>query len=166
MVGENGLLGISKRGQSIYEEPVFATPGAMPLNLLKLCVGVSEIEELDSWVKDCRQGRGTLDHVTRMFPKRKDEILPGGSLFWVMRGMILCRQPIAALEEVTGSDGSVRCRILFKPQVIPVRPVPKRAFQGWRYLEEADSPPDLPKSAKVDGMPEKMRRELGELGLL
>ena len=166
MVGENGLLGISKRGQSIYEEPVFATPGAMPLNLLKLCVGVSEIEELDSWVKDCRQGRGTLDHVTRMFPKRKDEILPGGSLFWVMRGMILCRQPIAALEEVTGSDGIVRCRILFKPQVIPVRPVPKRAFQGWRYLEEADSPPDLPKSAKVDGMPEKMRRELGDLGLL
>ena len=166
MVGENGLLGISKRGQSIYEEPVFATPGAMPLNLLKLCVGVSEIEELDSGVKDCRQGRGTLDHVTRMFPKRKDEILPGGSLFWVMRGMILCRQPIAALEEVTGSDGIVRCRILFKPQVIPVRPVPKRAFQGWRYLEEADSPPDLPKSAKVDGMPEKMRRELGELGLL
>ena len=166
MVGENGLPGISKRGQSIYEEPVFATPGAMPLNLLKLCVGVSEIEELDSWVKDCRQGRGTLDHVTRMFPKRKDEILPGGSLFWVMRGMILCRQPIAALEEVTGSDGIVRCRILFKPQVIPVRPVPKRAFQGWRYLEEADSPPDLPKSAKVDGMPEKMRRELGELGLL
>ena len=160
------MLGISKRGQSIYEEPVFATPGAMPLNLLKLCVGVSEIEELDSWVKDCRQGRGTLDHVTRMFPKRKDEILPGGSLFWVMRGMILCRQPIAALEEVTGSDGIVRCRILFKPQVIPVRPVPKRAFQGWRYLEEADSPPDLPKSAKVDGMPEKMRRELGELGLL
>ena len=79
---------------------------------------------------------------------------------------LLCQQPIAALEEVTGSDGIVRCRILFKPQVIPVRPVPKRAFQGWRYLEEADSPPDLPKSAKVDGMPEKMRRELGELGLL
>lgn len=138
----------------------------MPLNLLKLCVGVSEIEELDSWVKDCRHGRDTLDHVTRMFPRRKDEILPGGSLYWVMRGMILCRQPIAALEEVTGSDGIVRCRIVFKPQIIPVRPVPKRAFQGWRYLEEADSPPDLPKSAKVDGMPEKMRRELGELGLL
>jgi hypothetical protein len=101
-----------------------------------------------------------------MFPKRKDEILPGGSLYWVMRGMILCRQPIAALEQVTGGDGIERCRIMFKPQIIPVRPVPKRAFQGWRYLEEADSPPDLPKSAKVEGMPEKMRRELAELGLL
>ena len=138
----------------------------MPLNLVKLCVGVTEIEELESWVKDARAGRDTLDHVTRMFPKRKEEILPGGSLYWVIRGMILCRQPIAALEEVTGADGITRCRIAFKPQIIPVRPVPKRAFQGWRYLEEADSPPDLPKTAKVEGMPEKMRRELAELGLL
>lgn len=138
----------------------------MALNLVKLCVGVSEVEELEAWVKDCRAGRDTLDHVTRMFPKRKDEILPGGSLYWVMRGMILCRQPISALEQVTGGDGIERCRIVFKPQIIPVRPVPKRAFQGWRYLEQADSPPDLPKSAKVEGMPEKMRRELAELGLL
>jgi len=138
----------------------------MPLNIVKLCVGVTEIDELEAWVKDARAGRDTLDHVTRMFPKRKDEILPGGSLYWVIRGMILCRQPIAALEEVTGADGIVRCRIAFKPQIIPVRPVPKRAFQGWRYLEEADSPPEPPKSAKVEGMPEKMRRELAELGLL
>jgi hypothetical protein len=138
----------------------------MPLNLLKLCVGVSEIEELESWVKDCRAGRDTLDHVTRMFPKRKEEILAGGSLFWVIRGMILCRQPIADLEAVTGADGIERCRIVFKPQIIAVRPTPKRAFQGWRYLETADSPPDLTKSLKVQGMPEKMRRELSELGLL
>lgn len=138
----------------------------MPLHLLKLCVGVSEIEELESWVKDAKAGRDTLDHVTRMFPKRREEILAGGSLYWVIRGMILCRQPIASLEEVTGTDGIARCRIAFKPQIVPVRPVPKRAFQGWRYLEEADAPPDLPKSAKVEGMPGKMRRELSELGLL
>lgn len=138
----------------------------MALNILKLCVGVSEIEELESWVKDCKSGRDTLDHVTRMFPKRKDEILPGGSLYWVLRGMILCRQPIAALEPVTGADGIERCRIVFKPHIIPVRPVPKRAFQGWRYLDESDAPPDLPKSLKVEGMPEKLRRELAELGLL
>ena len=138
----------------------------MPLHLLKLCVGVSEIDELESWVKDARAGRDTLDHVTRMFPKRRDEILQGGSLYWVIRGMILCRQPIAALDEVTGDDGITRCRILFRPQIIPVRPVPRRAFQGWRYLEEADAPPDLPKAARVEGMPEKMRRDLSELGLL
>ncbi len=138
----------------------------MILNLVKLCVGVSEIEELESWVKDCRAGRDTLDHVTRMFPRRKAEILPGGSLYWVIRGMILCRQPIAGLEAVTGADGIERCRIAFKPQIIPVRPTPKRAFQGWRYLDAADSPPDLPKSMKAQGMPERMRRELAELGLL
>ncbi|MCA3556318.1 DUF1489 domain-containing protein [Aestuariivirga sp.] len=138
----------------------------MPLNLVKLCVGVSEIEELESWVRDCKAGRDTADHVTRMFPRRRDEILPGGSLYWVMRGMILCRQPIAALEEVTGSDGIARCRIVFRPQIIAVRPVPRRAFQGWRYLEEADSPADLPKSSRIEGMPETLRRELAELGLL
>ncbi len=72
----------------------------MALHMLKLCVGVSEVEELESWVKDCRAGRDTLDHTTRMFPKRRDEILKGGSLYWVIRGMILCRQPIADLEAV------------------------------------------------------------------
>jgi len=138
----------------------------MALNLVKLCVGVTEIEELESWIRDCRAGRDTLDHVTRMFPRRQSEILPGGSLYWVIRGMILCRQPIAALEEVTGSDGIGRCRIVFKPKIIPVRPTPRRAFQGWRYLEEADAPPDLPKAVKTEGLSEKMRRELAELGLL
>jgi len=138
----------------------------MALNLVKLCVGVSEIEELDSWIRDCRKGRDTLDHVTRMFPKRHGEIVPGGSLYWVIRGMILCRQPIAALEAVTGADGINRCRIVFKPQIIPVRPQPRRAFQGWRYLDAADAPPDLPKAAAVSGLSAKMRRELAELGLL
>jgi hypothetical protein len=138
----------------------------MALNILKLCVGVNEIEELESWVRDCRAGRDTLDHTTRMFPKRREEIIPGGSLYWVIRGMILCRQPIADLEAVTGADGIGRCRIVFKPQIVPVRPTPKRAFQGWRYLEAADAPPDMPKSTKAEGMPEKMRRELAELGLL
>lgn len=140
--------------------------GTMPLNLVKLCVGVSEIDELERWIKDWRAGRETLDHTTRMFPKRRDEILAGGSLYWVIRGLILCRQPIADLVAVTGADGIERCRIDFKPRIIPVQPVPRRAFQGWRYLEAADSPPDLPKGAKATGMPEKMRRELSELGLL
>jgi hypothetical protein len=140
--------------------------GAMALHMLKLCVGVSEIDELESWIKDCRAGRDTLDHTTRMFPKRRDEILKGGSLYWVIRGLILCRQPIADLQAVTGSDGIERCRIMFKPKIIPVRPAPRRAFQGWRYLEDADAPPDLPKTARAEGMSEKMRRDLAELGLL
>lgn len=139
----------------------------MPLNLIKLCVGVSEVEEMDAWLGMCKGGQDTLDHVTRMFPRRKDEILPGGSLYWVMRGMIMCRQPIADLEAVRGADGIERCRIVFKPQIIRVRPTQRRAFQGWRYFEEADVPPDLKKgeSSSAD-MPEDMRRDLAALGLL
>ena len=138
----------------------------MTLHLVKLCVGVSELSELEAWVKDASAGRDTLDHVTRSFPRREAEILPGGSLYWVIRGMILCRQPIANFEKVVGTDGIGRCRINFKPKIIPVRPVPRRAFQGWRYLEGADVPPDLGKAQAGAGLSEKMRRELAALGLL
>ncbi len=139
----------------------------MTLHLIKLCVGVNEVEEMDAWVAMTRKGRDTLDHVTRMFPRRKGEILPNGSLYWVIRGLILCRQPIADLEAVRGNDGIERCRIVFKPRIIRVRPTPRRAFQGWRYLTEADAPPDLQQGEMaVADMPEAMRRELAGLGLL
>lgn len=135
--------------------------------MIKLCVGANDLGALESWIADCRKGRDTLDHITRMFPRRKDEILAGGSLYWVIRGMILCRQPIADLEAVTGEDGIERCRIVFKPKIIPVRPTPRRAFQGWRYLDGADVPPDLEKAGKGHAeMPESMRRDLADLGLL
>lgn len=139
---------------------------AMPLNLIKLCVGVSEISEMKNWVKMARKGGEALDHVTRMFPRRKDEILPGGSLFWVIRGMILCRQPIADLEAIACSDGIQRCRIVFKPQIIIVRPTPRRAFQGWRYLLEEDSPVDMAAGSIGGDMTEAMRRDLAALGLI
>jgi hypothetical protein len=139
---------------------------AMALHLIKLCVGVSEIEEMNSWVKISKKSQEDCDHVTRMFPRRKDEVLPDGSLYWVIRGLILCRQPIADLQEVTGLDGIHRCRILFKPQIIEVRPTPRRAFQGWRYLTADDAPVDLPRGEKGSDLPDKMRRELVELGLI
>jgi hypothetical protein len=138
----------------------------MPLHLLKLCVGVSEVSEMRQWVKNARNDLDTLDHTTRMFPKRRDEILDGGSLYWVIRGMILCRQPIADLVPVTGADGIARCRIEFKPKIILVRPSPRRAFQGWRYLSAEDAPPDLKSGTGAEDMSETMRRELAALGLL
>lgn len=138
----------------------------MALNLIKLAVGVVEVDEYTRWIADCQAGRDTLDHVTRMFPRRKDEILPGGSLYWVIKGMIMIRQPIADLQAVTGADGIERCRIMFKPEIILVRSVPRRPFQGWRYLLEADAPSDLVKRHGADDIPEALRRELAELGLL
>ncbi len=139
----------------------------MPLHLIKLCVGVSEIAEMSAWAKMARGNGEILDHVTRAYPKREAEIIPGGSLYWVIRSMVLCRQPIERFEKITGQDGVERCRIIFAPKIIPVRPVPRRAFQGWRYLEGDDAPPDLAALKKGDAeMPEQMKRELAALGLL
>lgn len=138
----------------------------MALHLIKLCVGAGSIDDLRNWLKDVRAGRDTLDHTTRMFPKRRDEILNGGSLYWVIGGLVLCRQPIADLVPVKGADGIERCRIDFKAKIIPVEPQPRRAFQGWRYLEDADAPRDIARAAATAAIPEKMRRDLAELGLL
>lgn len=138
----------------------------MPLHLVKLCVGASSIDDLRNWLKDVRAGRDTLDHTTRMFPKRGDEILAGGSLYWVIGGLILCRQPIADLVPVKGDDGIERCRIDFKAKIVPVEPQPRRAFQGWRYLEADDAPRDIARAALSAQIPEKMRRDLAELCLL
>ena len=138
----------------------------MNLHLVKLCVGVSAVQEMRNWAKIAGGSGEVCEHVTRMFPRRKDQIVPGGSLYWVIKGMILCRQPIADLEGVTDEHGIERCRIVFKPQIVLVRPTPRRAFQGWRYLEAADCPADLTKGETKADLPEQMRRDLAELGLL
>ena len=139
----------------------------MALHLIKLCVGVSEIDELRHWVAKAVKAGAIDDHVTRMFPKKRVEILAGGSLYWVMRGMIMCRQPIADMQEVVDAEGVHRCRIVFEPKVIAVRPTPRRAFQGWRYLLNEDAPHDLKVGqSSPAAMPEAMRRELAALALI
>jgi hypothetical protein len=138
----------------------------MALHLIKLCVGVSEIEEMNSWVKMARGTGEVLDHVTRMFPRRREEVLDGGSLYWVIRGMILCRQPIADLVPIIGADEIERCQIVFKPKIILVRPTPRRPFQGWRYLTAEDAPVDMARGSAGADMSEQMRRDLAALGLI
>ena len=102
-----------------------------------------------------------------MVPKRADEILDGGSIYWVIRGEIACREQVLGIEPFTDGDGIGRCRLILDPHCVPVRPRPYRAFQGWRYLAPGDAPPDLGAISKgVEAMPEDMRRELRELGLL
>ncbi|MDP4823199.1 MAG: DUF1489 domain-containing protein [Aestuariivirgaceae bacterium] len=139
----------------------------MTLHIVKLCVGVSGLEEFEQWRAHEKAARRKMDHVTRMFPKRADEVLDGGSIYWVIKSMILVRQPIVGLKAVTGADGIERCRMIFDPDYVLVRPTPRRAFQGWRYLDAADAPPDLAKSGTgAADMPEEMRAELAALGLL
>jgi len=106
-------------------------------------------------------------HTTRMTPKRVDELLVGGSLYWVIRGEIAAREKLLAIEPFRDGAGIGRCRLVMQPKVIPVRPRPMRAFQGWRYFTEDAAPPDLKSAGSgLTDMPEPMRRELRELGLL
>jgi len=146
----------------------------MPLHLIKLCVGADSIDDLAQWQKDRlaamrRAGeKPVLAHRTFQTPKRREEILDGGSLYWVIKGVVQVRQPIRDLREGTKDDGTPCCLIVLDKALIPVHPVPRRAFQGWRYLDAAAAPPDVKgmSAAALAGLPPKMRKDLADLGLL
>lgn len=139
------------------------------INLVKLCVGVDSVEDLRAYhaqTPSVRRDHGRY-HVTRMWPKRADELLCGGSLYWVIKGQIQCRQRITKLEEAIGSDGIRRCRIVLDPQIVLTQTAPRRAFQGWRYLAATDAPADLAQArAGDDELPEELSVELAALGVI
>jgi hypothetical protein len=136
------------------------------LHLIKLCVGPASIADLEArqarfLTEALRDGRTAAPfHVTRTLPKRHREITGQGSIYWVIRGTLSCRQAITAIEPLTDADGIPRCRLVFDPRLVPVAPRPYRPFQGWRYLTVGDASGDLA------AMPEALRRELVGLGLL
>lgn len=146
----------------------------MALHLIKLCVGATSIDDLAQWQKgrlaaQRKAGeRPRIFHATFQTPKRQSELLDGGSLYWVIKGVVQARQRLLGLEEGAKSDGSPCCLLLLDREIVPVRPVPRRAFQGWRYLAAEDAPPDL--SAHHGGglasLPSQMRRDLADLGLI
>jgi hypothetical protein len=138
----------------------------MTLHLLKLCVGIESIADLEA--RRAGQRRKALEHhvrVTRMAPRRSDELLDGGSLYWVIKGQIAARQALTAIEPFVDHEGIARCRLVLDPKLVPVVPRPFRAFQGWRYLADVDRPPDLPGSGEQN-MPAELRLELAALGLI
>ena len=145
----------------------------MALHILKLCVGCDSIEDLVEWRdQDAARKRAhglpvEQYHVTRMFPQRKAEILGGGSLYWVVKGNVQCRQKIIDLRPVKGDDGISRCKIVMEHEVIPTQWQPRRPFQGWRYLTSKEAPADLQGGlAGLSEMPRELREELASLGLL
>jgi hypothetical protein len=148
-----------------------AATAAPRLHLLKLCVGCDSVEDLAEWqagrIADARAA-GTPPfpfHVTRMRPRREAEVLAGGSLFWVIRGLVLVRQPILGLEPRPGADGITRCAIRLDPGLVRTLPQPRRAFQGWRYLRPEDAPGDLPGGA-ASALPPRLALDLAEIGVL
>jgi hypothetical protein len=145
----------------------------MTVHLIKLCVGCDSVRDLKGWIKEKlrakRKNREKPEHIhrTRMVPKRAEELVGGGSLYWVIRGEIMCRQRVRAIRPFVDKDGVGRCGIVLDPKVVLVEPKPHRAFQGWRYLAPRDAPRDLGKGQKgAVVMPETLRRELRELGLM
>lgn len=145
----------------------------MALHLIKLCVGCDSVADLEEWIarklkeKKKRGQKPEHIHTTRMTPKRVEELLDGGSLFWVIRGEVMCREKLLDIRPFVDKDGIGRCRIVLDGKIRLIAPRPYRAFQGWRYLSDADAPADLDRAARGAAvMPEAMRRELSELGLL
>ena len=134
----------------------------MTLHLIKLCVGAANPEELRAWrAERMAAGHRPIVH-TRQTPKRADEILDGGSLFWVFKGVILIRQSVLAIETI-GEGPQRRCEILLDPAMIPTAPQPRRAFQGWRYLPPEDAPADFGAVVSED-IPQDLARRLREAG--
>lgn len=136
------------------------------LNLMKLCVGADGPEDLLHWQQQ-RYGDGPAMHVTRMWPKREAELLDGGSLYWVFKGVMMARQRLLSLEERIGDDGIRRCALILDRDLVRVSAVPRRPFQGWRYLASGDAPIDLPKGREFDDpLPPAVASALADMGLL
>ena len=139
----------------------------MTVHLKKLSVGSESLASLRQWQEMRREGGSELMHVTRNTPRRADEVLDGGSMYWVIKGVMCARQPIIELRSMQRADGRPACGIILAPELVAVEPQRVRIFQGWRYLEAKDAPKDLPMSTDGDeAMPPELVAELRELGLL
>jgi hypothetical protein len=140
------------------------------IHMIKLCVGVSSLAELESY-RDERAhwwgadyGEDVHVHRTRMMPKRAQEMEGVSSIYWVIAGMVVCRQPILRLARYTDPEGKDYCDIVMAPDMVRTLPYPKRPFQGWRYLQTKDAPPDLGANENAGSL--ELAADLAKLGLL
>lgn len=144
----------------------------MTIHLVKLCVGADSVEDLRTWIEERvaeRRARGEpveQTHTTRMVPTRREEILDGGSLYWVIKGVVQVRQRILDIRPFKDTDGIGRCDLVLEPVLVPTQRQPRRPFQGWRYLTAKDAPRDVGGGSCSDDLPEHLREALAELCLL
>ncbi|MGH7072915.1 MAG: DUF1489 family protein [Stellaceae bacterium] len=139
----------------------------MPLHLIKLAVGVEDLKDLAAIQKQRRRERGRYAFFTRNMPKRVEELLDGGSIYWVVKGQIRARQRLKRFHQHADDAGRPYVIVEYQARIVPVRPRRMRPFQGWRYLEPGNAPPDLVPGAKGDDtLPDALADELRELGLL
>ena len=147
----------------------------MPVHILKLCVGVDNVEQLIDFQQRRRRecaAAGVAEeniHRTRNFPRRRDEVLDGGSLYWIIRGYVRVRQPIIRFDELENDPEGKRCGFVLAPDLIRTVLQVRRPHQGWRYLENGDAPADLLTFSGLEeeqAPPPEMAAELRSLGLI
>ncbi len=139
----------------------------MALHLIKLAVGVDDVAHLRKLQKERRRERGRYVFYTRHMPRRSEEILDGGSIYWVIKGYVRARERILGFIPVVEEDGERYTLVRYDPKIVETVWQPKRPFQGWRYLLPKDAPPDRPANAAAEGdLPDAMAQELRALGLL
>lgn len=140
-----------------------------PLHLVKLAVGIRDVAHLREVqrrrLRESAERPPRLRHRTRNRPVRAEEVLAGGSMYWVVRGVVAVRQRILGFEEDPAHDGRKPCAIVLDPELVATEPRPHRPFQGWRYLDPGRAPPDR-RGRVPDDLPAAMERDLRELGLL
>lgn len=142
------------------------------MHLIKLCVGVATLEELEGYRNERAHwwgldyGEDVHVHRTRMMPKRAEEIVESGSIYWVISGVVRCRQRVLRLAAATDREGRGCCDIIMAPDLVRVMPRPKRPFQGWRYLDPLEAPPDLDTGGFSEEGAMEIAEELARLGLL
>ncbi len=130
----------------------------MPLSMTKVAFGATSFEDLHGWFKT---QRASARLTTRYLPKRHEDMI-GGSVYWILKHQLVARSEILAFEEAEGG----RTEIVISTRLVDVHPKPKRAHQGWRYLEAADAPADLADGESAELLPPSMAGELAKLGLV
>lgn len=140
------------------------------LHIIKLCVGVKEVAELAAWQAERGRRDPPLRHCTRMMPKRVPDLLDGGSLYWVIGGFVRVRQRLVDVREEIWEDGTRGCGLVLHRELVPVELRPQKPFQGWRYLDPAAAPGDLPRgtvaASGLEKLPPALRQELAALCLI
>lgn len=145
----------------------------MTVHLIKLAVGIDSFAQLQERQRqrleaaEAEGAEAILRHLTRSTPRRAEDVLDGGSIYWVIKRAIRARQRIAGIDSAVNQRGQPRCALILDPELVPVRAQPFRPFQGWRYLEPSDAPADVIGGTDESAeMPSEMAEELRDLGLL
>ena len=137
----------------------------MTIHMVKLCVGVENIDDMIEWQARQMQTLPNPIHRTRAYPKQAEDMLNGGSIYWVVKRAIRFRQRIIDIRKVDDEEGRSLCELHFDPDIIQTYAQPKRPFQGWRYLKPGDAPRDLKSGKSAEDIPADLDEALKAAGV-